>query len=336
MKMSEQEQPVLARSALLVLLAALLTPACKDDSSRPQTGSETHFLTRCDQSCGDGLECVCGVCTKACTETASCEEYAAAAECGPVPDRETLCPYSAVAMMCDVTCGNDADCASLGPDHHCEEGSCRAPAICLEPETQPNELAVMGDSLVELSGMVGALEEQARLDGWLGPGETLRNYSSSLNSFLANNNQFANLNQLNTALAEGPVRVLILNGGATDMLQPGCDPPSQSCAAVADAVAGAEALFERMAEGGVESVVYWFYPDFLEDAGLRARIDVLRPLIQEACANSPVRCHFVDLRSSFPDRADYFAADGIVLSPEGAAVAAERVWTEIARSCWLP
>jgi hypothetical protein len=334
MKMTERT-PSILRIASALCLAALLAPACKDDSSRPQTGSETHFLTRCDESCGEGFDCVCGVCTKACTETSSCEEYSAAAECGPVPDRDSLCPYSVVAMMCDVTCRSDADCTSLGSDHHCEDGECRAPAICLEPETLPSELVVMGDSLVELSGMVGALEEQARLGGWLEPSETLRNYSSSLNSFLAQN-QFANLNQLNTALAEGPVKVLILNGGATDMLQPGCDPPSEDCTTVQDAVAGAEALFERMAEGGVESVVYWFYPDFLEDTALRARVDVLRPLIQQACADSPVRCHFIDMRPSFPGRADYFGADGIVLSPEGAVIAAETVWTQIARSCWLP
>lgn len=318
-----------------VLLAGLLSLSCKDDAARPQTGSETHFLTRCDQSCGEGFDCVCGVCTKPCSETASCEKYAAAAECGPVPDRDTLCPSSLVAMMCDVTCSDDADCASLGPEHHCEDGACRSPAICLEPETRPEELVVMGDSLVELSGMVGALEEQARLGGWLGPGETLRNYSSSLNSFLAQN-QFANVNQLNAALAASPVKVVILNGGATDVLQAACEPLTESCAQIQDAVTGAQALFARMAEGGVESVVYWFYPDFLQDAGLRARIDVLRPLIQEACANSPVRCHFLDLRPSFPNRADYFGADGIVLSPEGAAVAAERVWTAIEQRCWLP
>ena len=319
----------------VLLLAALSPLSCKDDAARPETGSETHVLTRCDESCGEGFDCVCGVCTKACTETSSCERYAPAAECALVPDRETLCPYSVVAMMCDVTCSSDADCGALGGNHRCEDGECRAPAICLEPETQPSELVVMGDSLVELSGMVGALEEQARLGGWLGPNETLRNYSSSLNSFLAEN-QFANRNQLDAALAEAPVKVVILNGGATDVLQPTCDPPTESCPAVTDAVAGAEALFARMAEGGVESVVYWFYPNFLQDAGLRARIDVLRPLIRDACATSPVRCHFVDLRSSFPDRADYFGADGIVLGPEGASVAAKRVWTEIEQQCWLP
>src|ERR1041384_4118742 len=71
-KTQSKKLSVLASSALLVLLAASLAPACKD-SARPQTGSETHFLTRCDQSCEQGFDCVCGVCTKACTETASCE-----------------------------------------------------------------------------------------------------------------------------------------------------------------------------------------------------------------------------------------------------------------------
>jgi len=319
----------------LMILAGVLALSCKDDTAEPRTGSETHFLTRCSESCQEGFDCVCGVCSKACTETASCEQYAAAAECAEVPERDTRCPYSPVAMMCDVSCRSDADCAALSSGHRCEDGACRAPAICEEPETQPSELVVMGDSLVELSGMVGALEERARLGGFLGPAETFRNYSSSLNSFLADN-QFANHNQLSLALAAGPVKVVILNGGATDMLQPGCDPPSEGCATMQDALAGAVSLLQRMADGGVESVVYWFYPDFLADAGLRARIDVLRPMIQGACAASPVPCHFVDLRPSFPGRTDYFGSDGIVLSPEGAAVAAAAVWGEIERGCWLP
>ena len=41
---------------------------------KPVVGSETHFLTLCeDDSCPDGSACVCGVCTKTCRVDDECK-----------------------------------------------------------------------------------------------------------------------------------------------------------------------------------------------------------------------------------------------------------------------
>ena len=52
--------------------AAGAAGACSDDAPPPESSSATHFLQLCADTCPDGLECICGVCTKACTANAVC------------------------------------------------------------------------------------------------------------------------------------------------------------------------------------------------------------------------------------------------------------------------
>ncbi|WP_437621020.1 hypothetical protein [Sorangium sp. So ce1151] len=108
--------------------AVLLVSACRNIG--PQTGSETNFLTSCDASCGDGLACICGVCTQACSVADECAALASGAECGAVGDRpvEAACAAAESAAFCDLTCSGDADCEPLGAPFRCQGGFCRAPA----------------------------------------------------------------------------------------------------------------------------------------------------------------------------------------------------------------
>lgn len=109
-------------SFLFVCTAALL--ACSD-GAKPKVETETHFLRLCEDSCGAGLSCICGVCTEACTETSACARLNAGATCAPTPD---AC-HSAVASACDMACDQDAECRALGADFGCAEGYCRAASI---------------------------------------------------------------------------------------------------------------------------------------------------------------------------------------------------------------
>jgi len=52
-----------------------------------QEGSETHFLTSCDATCADGMQCICGVCTQACTRQSDCASLSGAASCAPLGPR---------------------------------------------------------------------------------------------------------------------------------------------------------------------------------------------------------------------------------------------------------
>lgn len=107
------------------------------NSSTPTADSETHFLAACGASCGDGLECICGVCTATCVPTRDCSGHHGEASCVPLSAfaatdtcAEAHLPDS--LSVCDLACRSDGDCASLSSEHTCERGSCRAPAQPLE------------------------------------------------------------------------------------------------------------------------------------------------------------------------------------------------------------
>src|SRR5215467_14542586 len=90
-------------SSFLIASACVLgwTGAC---SSKVTAGdSESHFLAYCSPgSCTGGLECVCGVCTKPCTDDGACSALGNAT-CTTHDDCST--PKS-----CDVGCTSNADC----------------------------------------------------------------------------------------------------------------------------------------------------------------------------------------------------------------------------------
>jgi hypothetical protein len=191
---------------------------------------------------------------------------------------------------------------------------------------------VLGDAFLADSGEVTtALEALARETGALGEAEQYRDYSSSLITPFGG---MADLtNQYAAASSEGSVRVVIMDAGGPNALLTCPEPPTEACPALQDAVGGAEALWQQMADDGVEAVVDFFYPD-PEDAILLAKFDVLRPLIQAACEASPVSCHFLDLRPTFEDRSsEYLLSGGIVPSPEGSTATAAVLWSLMQRRC---
>src|SRR6478735_5886805 len=73
-----------------------LVAGCGQESTGGDS-SETHFLARCTDSCGGGLECLCGVCTKTCTQASGCGELDPSASC------EDSCSASAT-KVCDMPC----------------------------------------------------------------------------------------------------------------------------------------------------------------------------------------------------------------------------------------
>jgi hypothetical protein len=88
---------------------------------------ETHFLISCDSGCGDGLQCLCGVCSKACDTSSNCSDLGQSVTC--VEHRGDAC--ARVTKSCDVECGNDADCRGVSSEHTCQAGLCRVPSAPL-------------------------------------------------------------------------------------------------------------------------------------------------------------------------------------------------------------
>jgi hypothetical protein len=113
----------LARLALGASVASPVAMACGGQSDEEQRiGSETHFLTRCSDECGAGLECLGNVCTTACTADETCTGLSTAAACVPAPGGTT-------PAVCDVACTATSDCDVLSSAHRCEDGFCRAAAL---------------------------------------------------------------------------------------------------------------------------------------------------------------------------------------------------------------
>jgi len=108
---------------LCVGVAALVVPSCGGATSGGGgTDSNTHWLSSCtsDADCGS-LTCLCGECTKPCTEDSACSGLAGNATC------ETASCAPATSKVCTVKCTSASDCPEGGARFTCRDGEC-APA----------------------------------------------------------------------------------------------------------------------------------------------------------------------------------------------------------------
>jgi len=110
--------------AATALLLAGLGAGCLGKTTTTVMGSQTHFLRNCSEDCGDGLECLCGVCTRRCELGADCSDLALAAQCAPA---QGSCASEVVS--CTLECSQDSDCERLGADMTCTAGHCGGPAL---------------------------------------------------------------------------------------------------------------------------------------------------------------------------------------------------------------
>src|ERR1041384_1095860 len=114
--------------SLVPLLAGLwLGFLCSTPESSQEGGSETHFLTSCEGPCSGGMQCICGVCTKACTRQSDCAAWPGVASCLALAPRvqEQRCGASELGAMCDASCLTDVDCSKLSSARYCNDGYCR-------------------------------------------------------------------------------------------------------------------------------------------------------------------------------------------------------------------
>jgi hypothetical protein len=137
----------LLRALLLVAAFAGLQTAsgCGKVVSSEDTGSETHWLVRCDSDaeCGPG-NCACGVCTLACNEDADCSALGVRGMRCSLPMTCAAEPeFKTADGGCFVPCQSNADCAGLASDASCERGRCELP---------PGVVLGAGASIVESGG----------------------------------------------------------------------------------------------------------------------------------------------------------------------------------------
>jgi hypothetical protein len=132
------------------LLAAVLACACSEPSPGPSVGGNTNWLMRCDdaQACGDGLACLCGLCTRSCESDQQCEPFMGAT-CSKELARELTCGRAAAANVCLHGCAENTDCAD---DMACVQGACVTrppPSSCSD---HPDALVCSGFDSEDLNG----------------------------------------------------------------------------------------------------------------------------------------------------------------------------------------
>lgn len=344
--MTQMKLEALRRGLRLLLPFALLVlsmTSCGQTSS-PQSGSETHFLMGCREgSCGDGMQCICGVCSAPCVQRADCSLLSSVADCTALGPRVTQgrCDGTQIGAMCDAACLTDDDCLPLGHGSRCDSGYCRERGPMLEPASQSctplniaaSDVLVLGDVLIELSIYVDELEQRMVAAGNLSDGAHFRNEAQAASSLLVTGALSFDA-QYTGARADGVPRVVIMDGGATDVLNDNCAGMlTPDCPAARDAVLGAERLLERFAGDGIEQLVYFFYGDPVDNPGLKDGLDLLRPLLRNACGRSPVPCHWLDLRPVFAEHPEYVGVDGFVFTDAGAAAAAQATFELMEARC---
>ena len=321
------------------LLLIGLGVGCNGSPEASDLGSETHFLTTCSETCADGYSCLCGACSLTCSDVSECSAESSAARCVASGPRvaDGTCSQGEPAF-CDVTCTEARDCRSVGAAHRCVQGYCRAPepppGACERTDTTGASAVVLGDVLIELSTFVTQLDQLARDAGALDDDAGFRSYATALNSFLGVDT-FPISAQYEAARADGPVRMVMMNGGETDALQLTCgDNPTSACPALVAAATGATELFATMAADGVRELVYFYYAEPFEQPAIAAELGAMRPLIRAACENAALECHFLDLRPVFEGReAEYYARDGLTFNDAGAGAAAKAVFELVQRRC---
>lgn len=332
--------------SLLAALIMLFALGCEAQSSEP-TGGETHFLRLCNSdadACGP-YSCLCGVCTTECSIDTPCASLPGA-QCVTL---NAACEI--VTQVCDVQCRADRDCMNLSSGHHCIDGQCRlasshAPSVgdggasgapdataCESSKLIANEVVILGDSFFATTHEVtGYLEAMARQDGVLSDGDRFRDYSNLTSNALAWLGPGI-ASQYEGARAESEVGVVIMNGGGADVLLGTCDVVDPACPTLTDAVQALQELLLQMNADSVEQVIFVGYPN-PQPPDLAEEMNLLRPLLEEACNESPVPCAWLDLRPSFSGQeAELIAEDGLNPTSAGSQASAKVVWDFMQENC---
>jgi hypothetical protein len=155
------------RSSLgAVCLTLLLLAACGGRAAGPDEAlGGRRFLADCEQSCGGGLDCVDGHCTRACTRDDVCGELAPGAECVESPE-------SSRAGQCAVWCSQDSACMGLGAGSYCGGAFCVAADLVqlpasfefLELSRQVESAPPPAGSECDASNVAASIEVNARTE----------------------------------------------------------------------------------------------------------------------------------------------------------------------------
>jgi lysophospholipase L1-like esterase len=235
-----------------------------------------------------------------------------------------------------------------------------------------NEVAVLGDSYIDLSGdFTTLLQDHARAAGALGARDTYIDLALS-GASMAPPKMGEPLvptipTQFPDAVAEAKkrgskgIKVVIMTGGGNDVLinERSCLEKNSAeeaakdpvCVGTVDAVLEeAQKLFDTAVDQGVKATVFFFYPhlpalsplgSLFKGSKPNNMLDYSLPRARELCEKqSKAPCYFVDMVPAFDDpqnpgwpRDGLISVDGIHPTLEGSKILAAEVWKVMQARC---
>lgn len=203
--------------------------------------------------------------------------------------------------------------AGTGGNHDCSSEPVRA-----------EEVLWIGDTWIQIPGTQHTrVRDLARAAGAIGPNEDYANEAAPYTDMAAISQQYR------TRQSGTPVKVILMNGGTWDPIaaQAKGDPIAP---AIDNAILTFQAFLADVAsDGTVEHIVYFLNPELPTIPG----VATMRPRLQQACADSSVPCHFLDLQPLWQGHPEYTAPDGIQASDAGARVIADSIWSIMQSNC---
>jgi ELWxxDGT repeat protein len=126
------------RALFLAVIAAWIG-AC--DGPKSGTDGHTSWLSHCAQSsdCDTGLECLCGVCTRACSTTADCEGIGPLATCTAVAVLHDACDGTPPSGGGLCLRGDGEAGANVGPDAAVSDAAVSTPDASLDAGSLPHD-----------------------------------------------------------------------------------------------------------------------------------------------------------------------------------------------------
>lgn len=194
---------------------------------------------------------------------------------------------------------------------------------CVKGQTKGKEVAIIGESFIDMSTITQELEKNAVAAGSLAANEHYDDNAVS-GTTLAND-QIPS--QYRKAVSDqGFIRYVFMDGGGND-----CLINNNGDAALT----AATSLFKTMADNKTEKVVYFFYPDPIGNnfANLKTCLDKLRPKMKDICDKlTAPKCYWIDLRETWNGHSEY-TQDGIHPTQAGSKATADAIWKSAVANC---
>jgi lysophospholipase L1-like esterase len=190
-----------------------------------------------------------------------------------------------------------------------------------------NEVAINGESFFGASNIRDELTRLARRDSVIAPTATFRQIAVSGALISQIQGYYKN--------AVPKPKYVISDGGGNDLMSTCPAPAASSCPVVQTTFNAVRVLFDSMAAGGTQRVLWMRYPDpqGANWATLKTNQDLFNPLVKTLCDTiKSLKCFWIDLRPVWDGHYAQYTTDGIHATNAGGTATAEAFWKVIVDS----